>query len=112
MILASRPGCSRGTTSNPFIGQSVYGKEQTSPVTRSWHDPRMADDPNALLWNAPPPLPRIARPGELLFEFVPASDRAPMSCELRFNGESYGWKAQFFERRELFTSHGRFVTRA
>jgi len=35
-----------------------------------------------------------------------------MSCELRFNGESYGWEAQFFVRGELFTSHGTFVTRA
>ena len=55
---------------------------------------------------------RVARPGELLFEFVRASDRAPMTCELRFNGESYGWEAQFFERGELFVSHGAFVTRA
>jgi len=42
------------------------------------------------------PLPaRVARPGELLFEFVRASDRASVTCELRFNGESYGWEAQF-----------------
>ena len=35
--------------------------------------------------------PRGCRgPGEPLFEFVRASDRAPMSCELRFHGESYG----------------------
>jgi hypothetical protein len=44
---------------------------------------------------APPP--RQPRPGELLFEFVRASDRAPMSCELRFQGESYDWEALFFE---------------
>jgi len=47
------------------------------------------------------PLPaRVARPGERLFEFLRGggSDRAPMTCELRFNGESYGWEAQFFER--------------
>jgi hypothetical protein len=50
--------------------------------------------------------------GELLFEFVRASDRAPMSCELRFHGESYGWEAPFFERGELFASHGGFVTKA
>jgi hypothetical protein len=30
----------------------------------------------------------------------------------RFNGESYGWEAQFFERGELFVSHGAYVTRA
>jgi hypothetical protein len=51
-------------------------------------------------------------PGELLFEFVRASDSAPMSSELRFHGESYGWEAQFLVRGELFYSHGAFVTRA
>jgi hypothetical protein len=66
----------------------------------------------ALLWNAPPPPLRKAQPGEVLFEFVRASDRAPMSCELRFNGESYGWEAQFFERGELVISRGGFVLRA
>jgi hypothetical protein len=56
-----------------------------------------ADDPfySPTLKSLPP---RVARPGELLFEFVRASDRAPVMCELRFNGESYGWEAQFFER--------------
>ena len=61
------------------------------------------------------PLPaRVARPGERLFEFLRGggSDRAPMTCELRFNGESYGWEAQFFERGELWYAHGAFVTRA
>jgi hypothetical protein len=55
---------------------------------------------------------RQAKPGELLFEFVRASDRAPMSCELRFHGESYGWEAQFLERGELFFGSGAFVTKA
>jgi hypothetical protein len=59
------------------------------------------------------PAPQAKRkPGELLFEFVRASDRAPMTCELRFNGESYGWEALFLERGELFASHGGFGTRA
>lgn len=57
-------------------------------------------------------MPRQPKPGELLFEFVRASDRAPMSCELRFHGESYGWEAVFLERGELFFSHGAFVTKA
>jgi hypothetical protein len=52
--------------------------------------------------------PRQATPGEPLFEFVRFSDRAPMSCELRFHGESYGWEVQFLERGQLFASHGRF----
>jgi hypothetical protein len=50
--------------------------------------------------------------GEVLFEFFRASDRAPMSCELRFHGESYGWEAVFLERGELFASHGGFGTKA
>jgi hypothetical protein len=42
---------------------------------------------------------------------VRASDRAPMACELRFHGESYGWEAQFYERGD-FVIGRRFVTRA
>jgi hypothetical protein len=53
---------------------------------------------------------RVGVPGELLFEFVRELDRAPMSCELRFHGESYGWEVQFFERGELFYSRGGFVS--
>ena len=60
----------------------------------------------------PPPLRTQRTPGELLFEFVRASDRTPMSCELKFHGESYGWEALFFERGELIYGHGAFVTRA
>jgi len=71
----------------------------------------MSTDPS-LLWNAKQPPPRQPKPGELLFEFVRASDTAPMSCELRFNGESYGWEAQFFERGEFHRSRGGFGTRA
>jgi hypothetical protein len=71
----------------------------------------MSTDPN-LLWTAKPPPASKPRRGELLFEFVRTSDRAPMTCELRFHGESYGWEAQFFLRGELTFSHGAFVTRA
>ena len=46
--------------------------------------------------------PRLPKPGELLFEFVRASDGAPIRCELMFHGESYGWEARFLERGELF----------
>jgi hypothetical protein len=67
-------------------------------------------DLKALLWNHAPPARR--EPGELLFEFVRASDGAPMSCELRVHGESYGWEAQFFERGELVYARGSFVTGA
>jgi hypothetical protein len=34
------------------------------------------------------PPERVPKPGELLFEFVRALDHAPMSCELRFHGET------------------------
>jgi hypothetical protein len=64
-----------------------------------------------MLWNHPPPPPRVARPGEFLFEFICGSDRAPMSCELRFHGESYGWESQFLERGELLYARGGFVLR-
>ena len=55
--------------------------------------------------------PRVAKPGEVLFEFIGAYDKAPMSCESRFHGESYGWDATFFVRGDLLCSHGTFVTR-
>ena len=51
------------------------------------------------------------KPGERLFDFVRASDRAPMSCELRFHGDSYGWEVQFFERGEFFGGRGAFPTK-
>jgi len=71
----------------------------------------MADDD----WyepNPPKPQPRVPQPGEPLWAFVRASDKKHFECELRFNGESYGWEGQIFVQGELFTTHGRFVTRA
>jgi hypothetical protein len=67
-------------------------------------------DPKAMLWNSPRSPARQPKPGELLFAFVRASDRAPMSCELRFHGESYGWDAQFYERGEILIGR-RFQTK-
>jgi hypothetical protein len=60
--------------------------------------------------NAKPAPARVAKPGELLFEFVRASDRAPMSCILR-PGVEFGVEALILERGELFCSR-RFDTRA
>jgi hypothetical protein len=59
-----------------------------------------------------PPGSVLGQSGELLFEFLSASDRAPMRVELRFNGELNGWEAQFFDRGELWYAHGLFVTKA
>jgi hypothetical protein len=55
---------------------------------------------------SPPARLSPGQPGELLFEFVRASDGAPIRCELRFHGESYGWEAQFLDRGELWYAHG------
>ena len=49
-------------------------------------DDRAMDDDRTLVWNTPPSPQRLLKPSELLFEFVRASDREPMSCELWFNG--------------------------
>ena len=63
--------------------------------------------------NHKPTPPQQPRPRtELLFEFVRPSNHAPMSCALLFHGESYGWEALFYERGELFISHGGFALRA
>jgi len=55
--------------------------------------------------------PRQAQPGEVLWTFVRASDGAPMSCELRFHGESYGWEVQILERGAMIYARGGFVLR-
>lgn len=68
-------------------------------------------DKAALLHNSPRPPARVPRPGERLFECIRKSDGAALTCELRFNGESYGWEAQFLERGELWYSRGGFVLR-
>jgi hypothetical protein len=67
----------------------------------------MTDDSSFWSPKHPPPPPRQPTPGEPLFAFVRASDRAPMSCELRFHGESYGWEVQFFERGEFMCGRRR-----
>jgi hypothetical protein len=72
----------------------------------------MSRDDLFYLPNRPPRPARTPRAGELLFEFLRASDGAPMSCELRCNGDPFGWEAQFFDRGELLFSRGGFLTRA
>lgn len=52
--------------------------------------------------------PTEPMPAESLFEFVRGSDHAPMSSEVKFCGESYGWQAAFYVRGEFFASHGAF----
>jgi hypothetical protein len=70
----------------------------------------MRDD--SLLWTHKPAPRCQSKPAEPLFEFVRASDGAPMSVELRFHGETYGWKVLFLERGGEFFAHGGFATRA
>jgi hypothetical protein len=57
----------------------------------------VSDEPFYAPFRTPAP-PRQPKAGELLFEFLRASDGVAMSCELWFHGESYGWEAQFLER--------------
>jgi hypothetical protein len=64
-----------------------------------------------MLWSHEPPKLRADRPSQLLFSFRRTSDNTPMTCELRFNGESYGWEAMFKNAGELFASRGGFSTR-
>jgi len=71
----------------------------------------MSDDAPFYSPNFRPP-PRVPRPGELLFEFIRACDRAPITCELRFHGESYGWEVDFVNGGDPFYAHGAFTTRA
>jgi hypothetical protein len=56
------------------------------------------------------PAPRVARPGEPLWEFRRA-DHHTFAAELRFHGESYGWEAMILKDGELLGSR-RFVLRA
>jgi hypothetical protein len=48
--------------------------------------------------NRKPPLPRVARPGEPLWEF--RQDHIAWSCELRYHGE-FGVEAQILRNGEL-----------
>ncbi len=66
---------------------------------------------DSMLWNHRPPPPAKPKPGEPLFEFIRTSDGTPMTCELRFHGESYSREAQFLLRGELFYARGGFALR-
>jgi hypothetical protein len=60
------------------------------------------------------PKTRPARAGSphFLFEFVRAADNTRLTCQVRNQGKSFGWEAQFLERGELFYSRGLFTTRS
>ena len=66
----------------------------------------MSPDPSdpALLHSAPKAKPRMAQPGELLFEFYRERDHTRWRCELRDHGETYGVEAQFFRNEEFMFS--------
>jgi len=59
----------------------------------------MSDEPFYSPLKNPPP-PRQPKPGELLFEFVRASDHVHFRCELRVHGE-WAVEAQFYRKGEF-----------
>jgi hypothetical protein len=66
--------------------------------------------------NAKPRPGRTAKPGEALFDFIRASDKARIFCEPRNHGDVYGWEVQFLElvpsmARELVFSRGAWPSR-
>ena len=67
----------------------------------------MSDDAFYSHWPEPP----SQKSAEHLFDFVRASDRAAMSCRLKFHGESYGWEALFYANDEFLIGR-RFIMRA
>jgi hypothetical protein len=101
--------CSHCNTGSPPRYPLGFVSFVTRPVSDSARMAGMSTD-RALLHNSPKPPSRQPKRGEVLFDFVRPSDRAPMSCELRFHGQTYGWEAQFFERGELLFALGAFVT--
>ena len=73
---------------------------------------RVADGADWNKTHRPPTPARQRKPGELLFEFVRASDGAPMFCELRFNGDRTAGKRNFWSVAKSLSTMGGFVTRA
>jgi len=61
--------------------------------------------------NSPKAPPRQAKPGEILFTFVRASDHAPISSNCGFTASPTVGKSQFLEAREFLYGHGAFATR-
>lgn len=47
---------------------------------------------DALFWTAKPPAPAQPKPGEHLWSL--RKNGRQVDCELRFQGESYGWECQ------------------
>jgi hypothetical protein len=52
------------------------------------------------------------RPVIELFQFVRASDRARMSCVVRFHDNAFGWEVRFFDCNVFIFGRGAFPTRA
>jgi hypothetical protein len=72
-----------------FARKSAVGLTCSVPPSRRMLGMSDDEDPFYSPTLKPSP-PRVALPVERLFEFLRASDRPPMSCELRSHGESYG----------------------
>jgi hypothetical protein len=51
-------------------------------------------------------------PDERLFEFVRASDGTLVMCDLRFNGDDFGWEVLFKTGDHLIISRSGFVSQA
>jgi hypothetical protein len=75
----------------------------------------MTDDDVWYKPNGPKSAPRLPKPGERVWSLV--KDGRRLDCELRFQGESYGWECQVLEDGVLrfgsrFPSHAGAVAEA
>ena len=82
----------------------------TRPVIPADYCQTRVEPARSMLWNHKTPTAK-PRPAEPLFEFTRASDRRPITCELRFNSESYGWEVRFLDRGGLWYSRGAFAVK-
>jgi hypothetical protein len=80
------------------------------PVIPANYRQTMDERPRSLLWHHKAPTTKPT-PAEPLFRLTRASDRKSISCELEFNGESYGWEVRFLDGGELLYSRGAFASR-
>ena len=68
----------------------------TSPVIPADYCQTRAEPTRSMLWNQKAPTTK-PQPAEPLFEFTRASNQRPITCDLGFNSESYGWEVRFLD---------------